>query len=47
MPRADIGFYQERENDVPALDWLIQLRRSDRAAYAACIAAVAAGRVRA
>jgi phage-related protein len=40
MPRTDSVFYQETEGDVPVLDWLKQLRRSDRQAYAKCIAAI-------
>src|SRR5580704_97375 len=39
MPRIDVVFYQEEE-DVPVLDWLRQLRRSDQRAYESCVAAV-------
>lgn len=40
MPRTDAVFYQESEGDVPVLDWLKKLRRSDQQAYAKCIAAI-------
>ena len=40
MPRTDVVFYQEGEGDVPVLDWLKKLRRSDQQAYAKCIAAI-------
>jgi phage-related protein len=40
MPRADVVFYQEDETDVPVLDWLKQIRRTDQRAYAACAAAI-------
>jgi phage-related protein len=40
MPRTDTVFYQETEGDVPVLDWLKKLRRSDQQAYAKCIAAI-------
>ena len=40
MPRTDVVFYQETEGDVPVLDWLKKLRRSDQQAYAKCIAAI-------
>jgi len=40
MPRTQVVFYQEDENDVPVLDWLKQIRRSDQRAYATCVAAI-------
>lgn len=40
MPRTDVVFYQEAEGDVPVLDWLKRLRRSDQRAYAKCIASI-------
>src|SRR5437016_2231536 len=40
MPRTDVIFYQEDENDAPVLDWLKELRRSDECAYGACVAAI-------
>lgn len=40
MPRTDVVFYQEAEQDVPVLDWLKELRRSNQKAYETCIAAI-------
>ncbi|MGA2740752.1 MAG: type II toxin-antitoxin system RelE/ParE family toxin [Bryobacteraceae bacterium] len=40
MPSTDIVFYQEDESDVPVLDWLKRIRRSDQQAYARCIASI-------
>jgi len=40
MPRTNVVFYQEAQGDVPVLDWLKRLRRSDKQAYAKCIAAI-------
>jgi phage-related protein len=40
MPRIDIVFYQEEEEDVPVLDWLKELRRADQRAYESCVAAI-------
>ena len=40
MPRADVVFYQEDEEDVPVLDWLKELRRTDQRAYESCVAAI-------
>ena len=40
MPRSDVVFYQEDDDDVPVLDWLKRLRRSDPRAYATCAAAI-------
>lgn len=40
MPRIKILFYQETPRDVPALDWLRELRRIDRRGYAKCVARV-------
>ena len=40
MPRTDVVFYQENENDVPVLDWLKQIHRTDQRAYANCVAAI-------
>ena len=39
MPRIDVVFYQEEE-DVPVLDWLKELRRTDQRAYESCVAAI-------
>jgi hypothetical protein len=41
MPRTDVVFYQEVPEDVPVLDWLKELHRSDQPAYARCVAAIA------
>ena len=40
MPRTDVVFYQEDESDVPVLDWLKEIRRTDQRAYATCVAAI-------
>ena len=40
MPRTDVVFYQGDQNDVPVLDWLKELRRSDQRAYESCVAAI-------
>src|ERR1035438_1123967 len=40
MPHTDVVFYQEDENDVPVLDWLKQIRRSNQRAYENCVAAI-------
>ena len=32
MPRIDVVFYQEDGRDVPVLDWLKELRRTDQRA---------------
>jgi phage-related protein len=40
MPRIDVIFYQEEEEDVPVLDWLKELRRTDQRAYESCVAAI-------
>ena len=37
MPRADTYFYKAEDGSVPVLDWLRQLRRDNRRAYAKCI----------
>jgi phage-related protein len=41
MPQTDVVFYQEDRNDVPVLDWLKGLRRSDQRAYESSVAAIA------
>ena len=41
MPQTDVVFYREGRNDVPVLDWLKELRRSDHRAYESCVAAIA------
>ena len=40
MPRTSVIFYRETANDVPVLDWLKKLRRSDVRAYETCVAAI-------
>ena len=40
MPRMTVLFYQEAPHDVPVLDWLRELRRTDRRGYAKCVAKV-------
>ena len=40
MPRTRVVFYQEAPGDVPVLDWLRKLRRTDRRGYAKCVARV-------
>jgi len=40
MPRIDVVFYQEDGRDVPVLDWLKELLRTDQRAYESCVAAI-------
>lgn len=40
MPPADVYFYQEVDGSVPVLDWLKELRRKNRRAYAKCRARI-------
>jgi len=40
MPHTEVLFYQEESGDVPALDWLRELRRNDLRGYAKCVARV-------
>ncbi len=40
MPQTSIVFYQQDPADVPVLDWLQELRRTDHAAYEKCVAAI-------
>lgn len=40
MPLTTVLFYQEARGDVPVLDWLRKLRRTDRRAYAKCVARI-------
>jgi len=40
MPQTEILFYQEAPQDVPVLDWLREIRRTDRRGYAKCVARV-------
>ena len=36
MPHADVYFFLAGDGTVPVFDWLQQLRRRDRRAYAKC-----------
>jgi phage-related protein len=40
MPRTEVVFYREDANDVPVLDWLKRIRRTDQRAYETCVAAI-------
>ena len=40
MPQTELVFYQEADGEVPVLDWLKELRRSDHKAYEGCVAAI-------
>jgi hypothetical protein len=40
MPRTEVIFYREDALEVPVLDWLRELRRTDEKAYAKCVAAI-------
>ena len=40
MPRISVVFYREPEGEVPVLEWLAKLRKTNERAYAGCVAAV-------
>jgi len=40
LARTRVIFYQEEPDEAPALDWLKELRRLNKAAYAKCVARV-------
>jgi phage-related protein len=40
MPRTEVLFYQETLEEVPVLDSLRELRRTDRRGYAKCLARI-------
>lgn len=40
MPLTRIIFYQEEPSKAPVVDWLRELRRTDRLAYAKCVARI-------
>ena len=40
MPRAIIVFYRDNSGSAPVLEWLRELRRTDRRAYEKCVAAI-------
>src|SRR5438552_827719 len=37
MPTVEVVFYQEKENDVPVLDWIERTARRDRRIVAKCL----------
>ena len=37
MPNTEVCFFQEEPGDVPVLDWLRELRRCDKKAFAKCV----------
>lgn len=37
MPQTDVIFYQDDDGHVPVLEWLRELHRGDRRAYAKCV----------
>jgi phage-related protein len=40
MPRTYVVFYREPKGEVPVLEWLAKLRKTNQRAYASCVAAV-------
>jgi hypothetical protein len=40
MPQTQVHFYQEDEENVPVHDWLANLQRKNRAAFAKCVEAI-------
>jgi putative component of toxin-antitoxin plasmid stabilization module len=40
VPRTTVVFYREAPRDVPVLDWLRELRKTDRRGYAKCVARI-------
>lgn len=40
MPRVEVRFFRDERRAVPVLDWLEELRRSDRRGHAWCEAAI-------
>lgn len=40
MPRTVVVFYREPSGEVPLLDWLGKLRKTNRRAYETCVAAI-------
>ena len=40
MPRTIIVFYRDNSGSAPVLEWLRELRRTDRRAYEKCVAAI-------
>jgi len=40
MPRTNVVFYRESSGEAPVLEWLGELRKTNRRAYETCVAAV-------
>jgi hypothetical protein len=40
MPKTEVQFYREADDTVPVRDWLAELQRRDRSAFAKCAAAI-------
>ena len=40
MPQTEVYFYQDERGRVPVVEWLTELRQSDRRAYAKCVARI-------
>lgn len=40
MPITSILFYQEKEGDVPVIDWLEELKKKNRKGFARCVARI-------
>lgn len=40
MPRTTVVFYREPSGEAPVLEWLGELRKTNRRAYETCVAAV-------
>ena len=40
MPRTSVVFYREPAGEVPVLEWLTTLRKTNQRAYETCVAAV-------
>lgn len=40
MPETQVIFYQEIDQEVPVLEWLMQLARENRKGYAKCVARI-------
>ena len=40
MPQTAVYFYQEKEGEVPVWDWLKELRKADKKAFAKCARAI-------
>lgn len=41
MPKTSVLFYQEKQGDVPVVDWLNELKSKNKAGFANCV-----GRIR-